>query len=100
MYRREAAEARRIARGRIDYLFSLAAACTEKSQEEWGRKYISLAKRIGMRLDLPVGHRREYCRHCMTYFIPSRTVRIRIARGRVIMTCLHCGHVARFPYRR
>lgn len=100
MYRREAAEAKRIARERIDYLFSLAGNFASRGEEEWGRRYISLAIRIGMRLDLPVGHRREYCRNCLTYFIPSKTVRVRVTRGRVVLTCLRCGHIARFPYGR
>ncbi len=98
MYRRESLEAKRIAKERIESLFSQAERLTKEGQTDLSRRYVSLARRIGMKVDIPVGHRMDYCRKCNTYLIPSRTCRVRVTRGRKVISCLACGNTYRFPY--
>ncbi len=98
MYRKESIEARRIARERIEKLFAMAAMLAREGTNERSRQYVSLARRIGMKLDIPVGHRREYCRECNSMLIPGTTSRTRLAKGKTVITCFNCGKVFRYPY--
>lgn len=98
MYRREGIEAKRIARDRIENLFAMAERLTKEGETDLSRRYITLARRIGMKLDISIGHRMEYCRKCNTYMLPSRTCRVRLSRGRKVIVCLACGNTSRFPY--
>ncbi len=100
MYRRETQEAKRIARDRIEALFNMAASLAGEGKDELSRRYVALARRIGMKVDIPVGHRMDYCRKCNSYMLPSRNCRVRVTRGRKIIACLNCGRISRFPYRR
>ncbi|MDH2904771.1 MAG: hypothetical protein PXX82_00220 [Methanomassiliicoccales archaeon] len=100
MYRKESLEARRIARERIEKLFAMAKQLAREGTKERSRQYVGLARRIGMKLDIPVGHRREYCRNCNSILIPGVTSRTRIVRGRAVITCFNCGKASRYPYRK
>lgn len=100
MYRKDSQEAKRIARNRIDSLFTQAAELAREGDTELSRRYVTLARRIGMKVDIPVGHRMDYCRKCNAYMLPSRTCRVRVNRGRKVIACLVCGNTARFPYRK
>lgn len=100
MYRKESLEAKRIARDRIEILFRQAEEYARQGHSEMSSRYVSLARRIGMKVDIPVGHRMDYCRSCNTFMIPARTCRIRLARGKKIIACQVCGHTSRFPYRK
>lgn len=100
MYRRESQEAKRIARERIEKLFMQAAELASKGEDALSQRYVSLARRIGMKVDVPIGHRMDYCRKCNTYMLPSRTCRVRVTRGRKIIVCHICGNASRFPYRK
>ncbi len=99
MYRKESLEARRIARERIEKLFVMAKQLAREGTEVRSRQYVGLARRIGMKLDMPVGHRREFCRDCNSILVPGMTGRTRIVRGRVVITCFNCGNISRYPYR-
>ena len=88
---------------RIERLFSLA----EKefpSHPERSHRYVSLARKIAMRYNirLPSGLKRLYCRKCYKYLKPSINSRVRTnpRQRAVTVTCLECGHVMRYPYRR
>jgi len=100
VYRRETLEARRIAKERIEKLFTLAESTASEGDRERSRKYVLLARRIGMKLDIPVGHRKEFCRECSSYLLPGRNCRIRISNRRLAITCLECGKISRFPFSR
>ena len=86
-----------IAETRIDRLFDLAEEEAKRGDMERATKDISLALRMGERHRVPARHKRSYCPDCLSYFIPSRDVRVRTNRGRMTMTCLKCGRVQRYP---
>ncbi len=94
-------EAQRIARQRIERLFELARQVSEK-KPELARRYVGLARRIGMRhnVRLPARLKRTFCKACNSLLIPSKTVRIRAKKRVVVVTCLVCGAAKRYPYRK
>jgi ribonuclease P protein subunit RPR2 len=92
---------RRIALERINILFELAEKQALAGAASRARRYVELARRLGMRYNVrvPPRFRRRYCRKCLAYFLPAVNARIRIGESRVTITCLSCGVVERFPYR-
>ncbi|MCP1662064.1 MAG: ribonuclease P [Methanocalculus sp. MSAO_Arc1] len=89
---------KKIARERVGILISLASASISGNPEQ-AQRYIGLARKIAMkqRLRLPKHLRRQFCRSCNTLLVPGHTSRVRVQRRRVIVTCLHCGQVRRYP---
>ncbi|HEC57643.1 MAG TPA: ribonuclease P [Candidatus Syntrophoarchaeum butanivorans] len=96
--RRRKALIREIAKERIIRLFELAEDCPERS-----RRYLQLAKRIGMRyrVRIPPDLKRRMCKGCAVLLIPGRNARVRLhrRRGYITTTCLECGRVMRVPYK-
>ena len=87
----------RIARHRVSDLFGLAERESLSGHLDLADRYVSLARRIGMRYNVRVlGEYRElFCRSCSAYWVEGRTVRTRIRSGRRVRTCLRCGHQRR-----
>jgi len=92
---------RRIARERMEILFRLAEEEALAGHVARARRYVELARRLGMRYNVrvPREFKRRFCRRCLTYFVPSVNARVRVGHSRVVVTCLTCGAVERFPYR-
>ncbi len=94
-------EERSIARERIGILLSLAKKHA-REEMQLSRKYVELAKRIGMRYNVPLGKeaKRAFCRNCLSYLIPGANCKIRTSRKKqaVSATCLACGHITYFAY--
>lgn len=93
-------DAKDIAKERIDRLFELAEREARAGNRVRSRRYVALALRMGERHKVRAGHKRTYCAKCLSFFVPPRNVRVRTGRGRVSMTCLECGWVARYPLNR
>lgn len=97
-------ELRDLAWQRIRILLRLADN-TIRSDEALARRYVELAFRIAAkaRLRLPRSLKRRYCRRCKIPLVPGLTARVRIKGGedgRLIVTCLRCGYVRRYPLRK
>lgn len=90
-------DAKGIAADRIEALFDMARAESRGGNPERAKRYVSLALRIGERHKVRPGHKREYCPSCHSYFVPPLNVRSRTGSGRVVITCLGCGQILRFP---
>ncbi|MDD1720171.1 MAG: ribonuclease P [Methanoregulaceae archaeon] len=88
---------KRIARERIAVLFSQAARFFPECPE-WSNRCVDLARKIAMRQRIRIEkeYRRRFCRHCSTYLVPGVTMRVRVQRGRVIVTCLACRRQMRY----
>ncbi|MFW3145961.1 MAG: ribonuclease P protein component 4 [Thermoplasmatota archaeon] len=93
--------AREAALDRIETLYDLAFRMARAGELDLARRYLTLAKRIGMRytVRIPRELKRSTCRNCRAPLMPDLTSRIRIRNGRKIVTCLECGHVSRYPFR-
>jgi ribonuclease P protein subunit RPR2 len=87
-----------IAMERVDRLFELAEGVF-KRHPELADRYIKLAWKIKTRYNirLPPELKRRFCRKCQSFWKPGVSCRVRINQGRIITTCLRCGHVARLP---
>lgn len=99
--RRHRGMERRIALERMEILLVLAEKEALGRRGLRARRYVELARRLGMRYNvrMPPRFRRRYCRKCLAYFVPAINARIRIGESRVTITCLSCGLVERYPYR-
>ena len=88
-----------IARERIDILMREADQAALAGRMELADRYVDLARRVGMRYNVrvPTTYRRRFCRGCYRYLQPGVSSRTRLSRGRVVTTCLRCGHVSRIP---
>lgn len=100
--RRHRGMERRIAAERMATLFRLAEAEALHRRSGRARRYIELARRIGMRYNVrvPAPFKRSFCKKCFAFLLPSVSARVRVGRGRVIVSCNACGAVQRYPYRR
>ncbi|MEM2943052.1 MAG: ribonuclease P [Candidatus Bathyarchaeia archaeon] len=92
---------RDIAKQRIERLFTLAEDCFKESPI-LANRYVGLARRIGMkcRVRIPKPLRMRYCRVCGHFLVPGINSRVRTrpdSKGRVVVTCLNCGEIKRYP---
>ena len=91
----------RIARERMEILLDLAEKEVKKHPDR-SRRYVELARKIGMRYNVRLGsHKRRICRRCNTLLIPGHNSKVRASAGRksMIVTCLNCGSLSRYPYK-
>ncbi len=84
---------------RIRQLFSEADAAFSESPELSDR-YVEMARRIAQkaRAGMPPAFRKRFCRHCGCYWMPGKTVRVRLQNQKVVYCCLKCRHFTRHPY--
>lgn len=99
MLKREKKLERKIASERIEILFRLMEE-TKREDYDLARRYVELAKRIAMkyRIKIPKEFKLKFCKKCLYPYKEGR-FRVRIAKSRVIITCLNCGYVKRVPIR-
>ena len=90
---------RGIARERIVYLFELARAELSNDPAK-SERYVSLARKMGMRnrVSIPSELKRDLCRNCGSLLVPGKNSRIRLKDGCVVVTCLVCGGIKRYPF--
>lgn len=92
---------RRIALERMEILFGLAEKEALQGHAARARRYVDLARRLGMRYNVrvPAEFKRRFCKECLAYLVPSVNARVRVGRGRVVITCMACGAIQRLPFR-
>lgn len=85
--------AKRIAKERIERLFSLARKRVEEGELEYARKYVQLAKRIAMKaqIKIPKELKESFCKNCFLPLIPGKTCKVRKTKKRITKICLNCG---------
>jgi ribonuclease P protein subunit RPR2 len=88
-----------IARERMELLMEQADRAALDGRIDLADRYVGMARRVGMRYNVRFQqvHRRRFCKACYRYLLPGSTSRTRMNRGRVVTTCLRCGHVMRRP---
>ena len=99
MLKREKWLERKIAKERIEILFSMMEKMKDEDYE-LTRRYIELARKIGMkyRVKIPKKFKILFCKKCL-YPYRAGKFRVRIRKSRVIITCLNCGYERRIPIR-
>ncbi len=88
-----------IAKERMDLLMERADLAALEGKMDLADRYVDLARRVGMRYNVRFSpeHRLKFCKACYRYLLPGSTSRTRLNRGRLVTTCLNCGHVTRRP---
>ena len=81
-----------IAKERISILLKLAEK-EFKTHPERSRRYVQLARKIGMRYNvrLPADAKRRFCKSCGTLFKPGVTCTRRASGGAIIIKCGECN---------
>ncbi len=87
-----------IADTRMRTLHTLACREAAAGDRERGRRYIHIARRIGMRTRTPMPREARFCKSCLSPMVPGVNCRIRLRHGRVGINCLDCGNIRRMPY--
>ncbi len=92
-----------VAKERIQILLGQASEMAGRN-EELSRRYVQLARKISSRtkIRIPSEDKRYLCKGCGLALRPGLNARIRLHSGnkRVIITCLSCGAVKRYPLAR
>ena len=90
---------RKIARERIEILFSLAEK-EAKTHPERSRRYAQLIWELSKKYKVRLGKKKyRFCRRCFTWWTPE-TLKVRLVRrpySMVVYKCLVCGAEYRFP---
>ena len=99
MLKREKKLEREVAEQRARKLLKMAEE-VKFEDYELARRYVELARKIAMkyRVKLPRELKRRFCKKCLYPYRHDR-MRVRVRKSRVIVTCLNCGYVRRFPIR-
>lgn len=85
---------------RIERLMTLAAEAVKEGKPERARRYVDLARRIGMKTRTGIPKEFRYCHECLMPQIAGISCTVRLNNGKVSITCTECGAVRRLPYRK
>lgn len=85
----------KIAKERIGILFDEARKSSDKQLQ---RRYMQLAKKIGMRFNVRLGKRKKlFCKHCFYYF--GADAKRRLKNGKLTIVCPGCKRITRQIYK-
>jgi ribonuclease P protein subunit RPR2 len=89
-----------LARQRIERLFELADR-SYAERPDLSDRYVDIARRISMRhrVSIPRELKRNICKDCYSYLRPGSNARVRADGRNVVITCLKCGGIRRYPYK-
>jgi len=94
---------RRLALREIVRLFELAEKRALSGDMDLSNRYVQIARKMSMKYNvrIPKHLKRRFCKHCYSYLLPGRNCRVRVRSNpypRVVVTCLSCGKITRYPY--
>ena len=91
-------KAKDIAHTRMDILMSLSRDEASRGNMDRARRYVSLARRIGMKTRTKMPGDIRYCKRCGVPLVPGVTCNVRLRNHKLNMNCAECGNVRRIPY--
>lgn len=91
-------EQRESALQRIRALFDAAAVAFAKEPAQ-AHRFVAQAHHLLLRakVKLPAVLKRRYCKQCRSFWMPGKTMRVRLTKGRIVYTCLVCKRIRRLP---
>ncbi len=100
-YKAKSENKREIARERIEILFKQAKEKFSKNPK-LSNRYVKLARGLAMKVKvrIPPDLKRKFCKHCYSYLVPSKNLRVRTHNTKVIYYCFECKKYMRFPYKK
>jgi len=92
---------RRISLERIETLFE-QARLRFKEDKSLSKRYVTLARKIAMKykVSIPSKLKRQFCKKCGHFLVPSVNARVRLNKGKVVYLCLECRNIARVGYKK
>lgn len=91
-------EVARIGEQRISRLLDLSVEALRAGRADRARRYVDIARRIGMKTRVGMPKDRRYCKGCLAPLVPGLSCTIRLNNGTRSVTCGLCGKVWRMPY--
>ncbi|HWY28415.1 MAG TPA: ribonuclease P protein component 4 [Candidatus Sulfotelmatobacter sp.] len=92
-----------VARERLDLLLRQAEEVLS-NQRELSKRYVGLAKKISKRTKVRILREKKHylCKKCGLPLVPGKNARVRLRspNSRIIISCLACGAIRRYPYRK
>lgn len=85
---------------RISRLMDLSVQALHEERIDRARRYVELARRIGMKTRTGIPKERMYCRNCLAPLVPGVDCTVRLSAHKVVTTCTLCGEIRRMPYLR
>ncbi len=94
--------AKKIAKERIEILFSMANKATKNNEFDLARRYVDLILKISRKYKVRLKKEQKYriCKKCHTYLVPGKTAKVRLKKGKVVVKCERCGNYKRYPIKR
>jgi ribonuclease P protein subunit RPR2 len=85
---------------RIKRLFELAEKAYPE-RPDLANRYVDIARRISMRhrVSIPRELKKRICKKCGSFLVPGENSRVRLDGKNVIITCLECDAIKRYPYK-
>ncbi|MDR1690831.1 MAG: ribonuclease P protein component 4 [Candidatus Methanoplasma sp.] len=83
---------------RISVLTKLSKNALAEGREDLAARYVSLARKIGMKVNVKMPEDFRYCKECMMPLIPGMNCTVRLTGGKIVTRCRHCGGLKRKPY--
>lgn len=87
-----------IGENRISRLLDLSEEAVRANKPDRARRYVTVARRIGMKTRVKMPVDRRYCKECMVPLIHGVNCSVRLSNHKVCITCGMCGTVRRLPY--
>ncbi len=89
-----------MAEQRIKRLFELAEKAYPE-RPDLANRYVDIARRISMRhrVGIPADLKKRVCKECGSFLVPGDNCRIRLDGQNIVITCLACQAIKRYPYR-
>lgn len=96
---KEQREKKRVARERVETLFTLAERVFPY-ERELANRYVEIALAVQQKakIRMPKKWKRRYCKKCHSFLVPGINARVRLRNGHVVVKCLNCGNIMRHPY--
>ncbi len=89
-----------IAEKRIKKLFTLAEEELRKRNLNRTKRYIGLARKIGMKCQytLPKELKRKFCKKCNMLLIPGISCEAKLNKKTIDIKCFNCNNIRRYSY--
>lgn len=85
---------------RINRLIKFSEEAVREGKNDRARRYVTLARRIGMKTRADIPKDFKYCRNCYLPQIPGINCTVRLTGEKIVSTCKECGEIRRMPYRK
>lgn len=89
-----------LASKRIQELF-VQADLFFSQNPKYSNNCVKLARKISLKNKVSFTKEQKilFCKKCQSYLKPSKTSRLRVSRGKIIVLCLNCKHISRYVYK-